>query len=134
VTFVDTSFWVALQFRDDLNHAEARSLWTAPAGPLLTTNHVLGETWTFLRRRLGLGAGRDFVGAARRVRALSVLHVEETIETEAWAWLARHDEREYSFVDATTFAVMRTRRIRRALAFDGDFSAAGFVQVRSSAS
>jgi predicted nucleic acid-binding protein len=36
-----------------------------------------------------------------------------------------------SFVDATSFAVMRRRRIREALAFDGDFNAAGFVEVRA---
>ncbi|MBA3740637.1 MAG: hypothetical protein H0W98_05780 [Chloroflexi bacterium] len=51
-------------------------------------------------------------------------------EADAWAWLRRHDERAYSFVDATSFAVMRRRRVNEALAFDGDFSAAGFIEVR----
>jgi predicted nucleic acid-binding protein len=34
-------------------------------------------------------------------------------------------------VDATSFASMRRRRLREALAFDGDFRAAGFVEVRA---
>ncbi len=42
----------------------------------------------------------------------------------------RHDEREYSFVDATSFAYMGARRIAEALAFDGDFAAAGFTELR----
>lgn len=46
-------------------------------------------------------------------------------------WLRQHDEREYSFVDATSFAFMRQEGIDRALAFDGDFSAAGFVELRA---
>jgi len=33
-------------------------------------------------------------------------------------------------VDATSFALMRRRRLHEALAFDGDFAAAGFVEVR----
>jgi predicted nucleic acid-binding protein len=33
-------------------------------------------------------------------------------------------------VDATSFVVMRHRRLTEALAFDGDFAAAGFVEVR----
>jgi predicted nucleic acid-binding protein len=35
-----------------------------------------------------------------------------------------------SFVDATSFVVMRSLEIREALAFDGDFTAAGFVELR----
>lgn len=36
----------------------------------------------------------------------------------------------YSFVDACSFAVMRRLRLREVVAFDGDFSAAGFVELR----
>jgi len=34
------------------------------------------------------------------------------------------------FVDATSFALMRLRHVREALAFDGVFNAAGFVEMR----
>ena len=47
-------------------------------------------------------------------------------------WLRERDEREYSFVDATSFALMRSLKIREALAFDGDFAAAGFTELRPS--
>ena len=39
-------------------------------------------------------------------------------------------EREYSFVDATSFDVMRTLHLREALAFDGDFTAVGYLELR----
>lgn len=128
--FVDTSFWVAQQFRRDAHHAGARELWQDRSSGLLTTNHVVGETWTFLRRRLGHAEARAFVDRAQRSPRLIIVHVDEATEADAWAWLRRHDERAYSFVDATSFAVMRRRRIGEALAFDGDFSAAGFMEVR----
>ena len=64
-------------------------------------------------------------------RRIGVVHVDGAAETDAIAWLRRHDERTYSFVDATSFVVMRQNRLSEALAFDGDFSAAGFVEVRT---
>ncbi len=127
--FVDTSFWVALRLRRDAHHLAAVRLWT-PGRALLTTNHVVGETWTFLRRRDGFAPAVGFLDAVESADWLTVLHVDEGVEREARAWLRRHDERVYSFVDATSFVVMRRERVGEALAFDGGFSAAGFVEVR----
>ncbi|MGI8430202.1 MAG: type II toxin-antitoxin system VapC family toxin [Solirubrobacteraceae bacterium] len=127
--FVDTSFWVALQASRDARHREAAALWRAETRPLLTTNHVLGETWTFLRRAGGHRIALGFIDRVLALAALRVHHVDERLEQDAWAWLRRRDEREYSFVDAASFAVMRTLRVREALAFDGDFAAAGFIEV-----
>lgn len=62
---------------------------------------------------------------------MQLVNVNEVLEHEALQWLRRHDERAYSFVDATSFAVMRSLGIHEALAFDGDFSAAGFHELRT---
>lgn len=128
--FVDTSFWIALRFRRDARFPEARAIWEAGTGPLLTTPLVIGETWTFLSRRAGPRRAVQFLDAVAKLPRLTVRHVDEDAESEAWRWLRRHDERHYSFVDATSFVLMRRLRIREALAFDGDFSAAGFTEVR----
>jgi predicted nucleic acid-binding protein len=69
-------------------------------------------------------------GADDRDRHVQVAHIPEEIEAEALRWLRQHDEREYSFVDATSFAYMRARGLEEALAFDGDFAAAGFTELR----
>jgi predicted nucleic acid-binding protein len=130
VTFIDTSFWIALHYARDAHHADARLLWEYRDDRLTTTNHVVGETWTFLRRRLGHDPAVRFIDLVGQEPTLTVVRVEEAIEGEAWAWLRQHDERVYSFVDATSFAVMRHLRIDEALAFDGDFSAAGFREAR----
>jgi predicted nucleic acid-binding protein len=129
--FADTSFWAALTGKEDKWHGEAvkllKELWTEP---LVTSNHVRGETWTLLRRRRGHRSAVAFLDRVDRTARLSVEFVSEDLEAQALRWLRRHDEREYSFVDATSFALMRSLRIRDALAFDGDFTAAGFVELR----
>jgi predicted nucleic acid-binding protein len=128
--FVDTSFWVALLVPRDSHHEEAKALWRSGRDTLLTTSHVVGETWTFLRRRAGHSAAVSFLDATSRSERLVVVHVDQEIEQAAFEWLRRHDERQYSFVDATSFEVMRRRRIGKAFAFDGDFAAAGFDEAR----
>jgi predicted nucleic acid-binding protein len=130
VKFVDTSFWIALLSEEDRHYAAAQALIGREPGPLLTSNHVAGETWTWIRRRFGHERAVASLRAVRAVPTLTILHVQPEVEEDAWRWLNRRDEREYSFVDATSFAVMRRRRMREALAFDGDFSAAGFVELR----
>lgn len=103
------------------------------AEQVLTTNLILGETWTFLRRKDRHDTALAFLDRVETlvVHAKLVVHrVTEDQEEKAWEWLRRHDERVYSFVDATSFQVMRDRRLREALAFDQDFAAAGFLELR----
>jgi uncharacterized protein len=130
--FADKSFFVAGADERDRHHEEAlRLLDTVAAQRILTTNHVRGETWTTLRRKLWHGKAVEFLdtvgGEGLHVQ---VARVSGELEDEALRWLRQHDEREYSFVDATSFAFMRAKGIEEALAFDGDFAAAGFTELR----
>ena len=130
--FVDTSFWIATNLPRDGHHSEAqRLLQEHRTDQLTTTNHVLGETWTFIRRRASHVDAMRFLDRAVASPRLSVVHSSPELEDVALAWLRRHDERRYSFVDATSFALMRSLKIKDALAFDGDFSAAGFRELRA---
>ncbi len=130
--FVDTSFWVALPNRRDARNWDATVLLEQHAHrQLVTTNHVRGESWTFLRRRAGHVAAVSFLDVLERSPRVRLAQVSEQAEQRALSWLRRHDEREYPFVDATSVDVMRTLRIREVFAFDGDFAAAGYVELRS---
>ena len=129
--FVDSSFWIAQQLPRDQRPGEALALEAGYVrGRLVTSTAVVAETWTFLRRRLDHAratAWLDRTAAAPNVRTD---RIDAELEAEAWAWLRVHDERPYSFVDATSFALMRKLRLTDALAFEGDFAAAGFNELR----
>jgi uncharacterized protein len=133
VIFVDTSFWFALRMRRDSRHADANAILEQHSSEaFVTTNHVRGETWTLLRRRGGYRNAHAFLNMTVETPRLRVEFVPEELESDAWTWLRRHDERAYSFVDATSFALMHSLGIHEAFAFDGDFAAAGFVELRPS--
>ena len=128
--FVDTSFWIAYYNIRDAQHEDAIELLRrSGATQLVTTNHVRGETWTLLRRRADHTLAMRFVdrlGHSTKVRTVFVLQRQEA---DALKWLGQHDERRYSYVDATSFVVMRTLHIRDALCYDDDFVAAGFRRM-----
>ena len=129
--FVDSSFWIAFGMAADNRRSEALAIFDAhETSPLMTSNLVRGETWTFLRRRSGHAAATDFLDRIEGAPRVEVVRISRELEDEALSWLRRHDERDYSFVDATSFALMRSLLIREAFAFDGDFTAAGFVELR----
>ena len=129
--FVDSSYWIAEAVPRDGRHADATRLARAWShGRLVTSNLILAETWTYLRRKTGFRFAISWLDVVRASPSILVERVDEELEAQAWAWLRIHDERPYSFVDATSFALMRRRRITDALAFDGDFAAAGFNELR----
>ena len=130
--FVDTSFWIGLQVPRDQRHGDAAAVWRQNDQPLCTTTLVLGETWTFLTRRADHGAAVRFLDLVEQSPMISITASNERIDARAWQWLRQHDERVYSYVDATSFETMRQKRLTEALAFDGDFAAAGFIEVRPS--
>jgi predicted nucleic acid-binding protein len=130
--FADTSFFVAGAFSRDRHHDAAVRLLRQVAGRrIVTTNHVRGETWTWVRRKAWHAKAIEVLDILEGGdRYAEVIPVSEEIEDEALNWLRLHDEREYSFVDATSFAFMRAKGIEEVLAFDGDFAAAGFTELR----
>lgn len=131
--FVDTAFWIGLTVPRDPHHAEAQELFQSHASDQwVTSNHVRGETWTALRRKAGHQVAVRFLQLLTGTTRLDTVFVPEHLEDSAIAWLRRRDERDYSFVDATSFALMREMGIRRVLTFDEDFAAAGFKVLRSS--
>jgi uncharacterized protein len=129
--FVDSSFWISIVARRETRHDAARALFERHAGsPLVTSTDVRGETWTFLRYRYGHRAAVAFLDRLAAASNTRVAFVDERLHSEALRWVRARDERPYSFVDATSFALMRRLGIRDAFAFDGDFAAAGFVELR----
>jgi uncharacterized protein len=130
--FVDSGAWFAAQVVDDAHHEEAaralRGLLALPV-VLVTTNHVVGETYTLLRVTRGYDACRRFLESLDQTRRLERIFVSQDLERRAFALLDRYRDHDFSFVDATSFAFMRAERIRHAFAFDSHFAVAGFARV-----
>ncbi len=62
--FVDTSAWYAAADSSDRSNARAESI-LGSGEPLITTDHILVETWTLLRCRIGRNAAERFWNGLR---------------------------------------------------------------------
>ena len=69
--------WVALFFHRAANHATATTLWSGQPGAFVATNHELGETWTFIRRRRGPADATRMLDAVNGSRRVTVLRVPQ---------------------------------------------------------
>jgi predicted nucleic acid-binding protein len=130
--FVDTSAWFAVQVTDDAHHdAASRTLplVVESCQALVTTNLIVGETYTLLRVTKGYREARRFLDRLGQSRRLERAVITEHLERQAYEILHRYAEHAFSFVDATSFALMRMQRIQHAFAFDVHFRTAGFLRV-----
>lgn len=66
--FVDTSVWCAAADAGDRDNARGKEI-LGSGEPLVTTDHVLVETWSLLRRRLGRDAADRSWDGLRRAAA-----------------------------------------------------------------
>ena len=130
--FVDTGAWFAVQATDDRHHAEAAAVLPgliAASRSLVTTNLVVGETYTLLRLTRGYREARRFLDTLSQSRKLRRIFLTEDVERQAYRILERYDDHPFSYVDGTRFAWMRQQRIRHAFAFDVHFRTAGCVRI-----
>ena len=130
--FIDTGAWFAVQVTDDAHHKAARETFAqalAAGHPLVVSNLVIGETYTLLRVSRGYREAKQFLDMLGQSRRIERLFVTEQVERLAYEILERFADHPFSFVDATSFALMRQQRLRHAFAFDIHFATAGFLRV-----
>lgn len=55
------------------------------------------------------------------------MRIEEPIEEDAWAILEAHTDKAWSYVDATSFALMEREGLSEAFCFDRHFAQRGLT-------
>jgi predicted nucleic acid-binding protein len=118
--FVDTSAFYAAADVGDGSHARATRILGA-GEQLVTTDHVLVESWLLLRHRLGRPAAERF-WAAIHAGAAVVEPVGAADLEVAWTIGQTFEDQDFSVVDRTSFAVMQRIGVLRAATFDDHFA------------
>jgi len=97
--------------------------------PLLTSDYIVDELLTLLRSRnepgLAILAGERLLSG----KMASIEHVTPNDFNEAWDTFRTYRDKEWSFTDCTSRAIMRRLEIESALAFDDHFRQFGLAVV-----
>lgn len=129
--FVDTSVWYAAADSADRSNTRAREILSS-SEPLLTSDHVLVETWLLVSRRLGLHAAAGLWdglrGGVASIEAVTLADLETARGIQE-----AYPDQDFSIVDVTSFAVMQRLGVQRVASFDSDFAVYRFGTKRDRA-
>jgi predicted nucleic acid-binding protein len=118
--FVDTSIWYAAADEGDPDHARAADILRSERD-LVTTDHVMVETWLLLRSRLGRYPAESFWEGLRT--GVAVIEPVGIADLEAaWAIGVAFPDQDFSLVDRTSFAVMVRLGVDRVASLDSHFA------------
>jgi uncharacterized protein len=95
---------------------------------LICTNYVVAETHSLILNRAGRSLALETLRSLDRGGA-AVVRVDLDDEAAARRIIERYADKEFSLVDATSFAVMEALGIRTAFAFDINFNQYGFATL-----
>jgi hypothetical protein len=129
ILFADSSGWVAAYDERDKYHAAAKQALQDLRDQrvtFVTSDYVVAESVTLMLSRLGHTRAVAFGDWLLRSTQVKLVRLDVDFWNEAWRLFKAYDDKEFSFTDCASFAVMRHERLRDAFTFDRHFEQAGF--------
>jgi len=126
--FVDTSGWVALFVKKDINHKKAGNIFEelkSSKAVIYTSDYVIDETITTIsvrgNHKQSLIAGKAFFDS----KIIKNIYVAPEYLEPAWKLCQKYKDKKFSFTDVTSFVIITNFGIKRVFSFDRDFQQAG---------
>lgn len=131
--FIDTSAFYANLDTKDKNNKRAVSFFEEIKNSTLyqpvITNFVFNESITLVRFKLGIEASIEFGQSLLDSTTIKKMSVTDDIEKRAWKVFSKYKDKDFSFVDCTSFVVMKELNISKVFTFDKHFKQFGFEVV-----
>jgi len=132
--FIDTSGWFCFFDNSQTQHSFTRSFvehHLLQGGTFSTTSGVFDELIPLFSSRMRASRPQvlDCIITARRLPRLEIVHIMPDLHRRAFELLLSRPDKEWSWVDAASFAVMQERAVSQALTTDHHFDQAGFVRL-----
>ena len=70
-----------------------------------------------------------FIESLRASPHVEVIHIDSTLDEQAWEFFKGRQDKEWSLVDCSSFLIMQQRGITDAFTTDHHFEQAGFIRL-----
>lgn len=131
--FLDPGAWIAIADSNDQYSKETSGICTSlvhKREQLFTSDLILIETYNLLIKTIGSSATIRFASALKNILFLKVEQVASPDMDRAWKIIGKYTDKDFSFTDCTSFAVMERLKIKHAFSFDGHFRQFGFNLIQ----
>lgn len=128
--FVDTSALYALVNKADQDHTSAlRCIEDISQNhlPVLISNFIFDEIYTLLLTKMGRTIATEFGERLREEWIIESVSFED--EEIAWNIITKNADKNYSYTDATSFAIMKRLGLTTAFTYDHHFSQHGMTVI-----
>ena len=124
--FYDTSAWIALYHSGDKHHTQILE-WHQKIGKahgtIITSNFVIAETHAYFctSPKKALQIASTILSSA----VVRVYRVSPEDEARAWQIIKKYQDKDFSFCDTTSFALIERLKIPKTISFDKHFTQYG---------
>ena len=124
---IDTSALFALHYANDKNHARAVTYFKTLAGRVkpIITEWVFVETMNLTKARLGSEYAIAYGRQLKASKAFYPLILTNQDKLATWEIFEQYHDKQWSYVDCSTFAVAQRLSLQRVFAFDHHFTQMG---------
>ena len=127
--FLDSSALFAFVDRDEKSGVTVATYLEEAKRPLITTDLIFAESLSLITKRLGKKVGIETGLKLRSSEFARVITLDEAIRDEAWNLYQKYRDKDFDFIDATSFIFCRRRKIQEVLTLDRHFQQMGFSVV-----
>lgn len=127
--FVDTSAWYALNDRSDQHRdAALESMSRISSGQvgLITSDYILDESLTLISARANRRTAVAFGDLLLKSSTIQLVTITEELRQSAFELFKKFSDKDLSFTDCTSFALMKKLKLKTAFTFDEHFRQVGF--------
>lgn len=124
--FLDSSAIYAIANKTDAAGERINNILLQARPLLFTTNYIFAETLSLITKRQGKHAAIQTGKLLKDSKFVKIALLEKSILTKAWDLFVGYQDKDFDYIDATSFAYCHQQKIKNVLTLDHHFTQMGF--------